>query len=424
MTMVGGNNQELSLDTWTALLAGSAPWTGGEAQSESWGRLLCFGQLLLAGTALVILFAASDHSGPKFTTSSILVICAFSALLIQPLMRLMGLAPRPRGVWVNLAARLTLLILAWLSVYSLLPGWNVLWSAPVATVLGLDALNTCTELGWRPRTATWYRQFLLSGFHLGMVGALIAVKVSAGSRQTEASLQIYAGIHAWVAVAAGTLWAVSVLQRSDMEERARVTSMALQTERRARAHWLHDDVCAQLRLVSLKLQTTDAGKDEIVRLLNDFDHHLRLNQLDELLGTGFVRIAEVLQPFIRHAQNHSVHIEGVPDFERAAMALPEAQARLAARAAGVLTSNALNAGATVISYGVSTQDDELRLSIADNGPGFSMADIPAGRGLRTLMDDLHPGGLSVESLPNGGSTVTATIPIRERMPNGNNSTRR
>ena len=165
--------------------------------------------------------------------------------------------------------------------------------------------------------------------------------------------------------------------------------------------------------MSLRLQTNSVTTEGAVDLLNEFDHQIRLRQLDELFGAGVVRLAEVLQPYIRHAQNHGVEILGVPAFEDASLQLEEPSARLMARTASVLTSNALNAGATAISYRVQTSAGQVHLSIADNGPGLHLADIPHGRGLWTLSQDLKPGGLAIEPNPGGGTIVTATIPYTE-----------
>jgi CheY-like chemotaxis protein len=346
------DSEELTLDTWTALLAGSAPWSGDEPRKDAWNRLLMFGLFLVAATTIMILFATRDVGAPRSLVAVLVASGALGLLSVQAVLRIARLPLRPRGVWSNLAVRVVLLVTVWLAIYSVLPGWRALWSTPAAIALGLDVVVTCNEIGWRPRPLIWYRNFLFSGFHLGMIGALIATFVVANDTPSHLVLPIFVCMHAWAATAVMTLWVVGTLQAADTDDRERSVREVLDGERRRRAHWLHDDVCAQLRLVSLTLQTNQTANDEVVALLDDFDHQLRLRQLDELLGTERVKVAEVLQPFIRHAQNQGIRIEGVPAFELAAITMPQDTARLAARAASLLTSNALNAGATAIAYEV------------------------------------------------------------------------
>jgi signal transduction histidine kinase len=416
----GGN--EFSLDTWIALLAGPNPWINGDEPIESWTRLLCFVETFaMAVTASTLLTAdgngTTDHRIATYTGT-----LAIALLAIQPITRLLGRPPRVRSMHTNLVARAVLFATLCFSISVVLPGWNALWSSSFAVAVGIDASLSCKELGWEANPRRWYLNFLRSGFHLGIIGALAATIVL-GSRESVV-LPVFACIHLWAATSMITLWVVSNFHRGQLHERADAIAEVVEAERRQRAHWLHDDVCAQLRLVSLKVQTNTTTHDEIVELLDDFDHQLRLRQLDELLGAGRVRVAELLQPYIRNAQNHGVTINGVPSFEEAALALPEASARLAARAANVLTANAINAGATTISFEVSRDDRFLSLTVMDDGPGFNLSEIPHGRGLWTLAEDLKPGGIEVSPGAERGVSVTATIPISERRTRVNDLARR
>lgn len=380
----------------------------------AWVRMLSFGQLLVTATTILIAFAA--HEGDLHRASIGLAAASFALLLlaVQPVQRLFALQPWPRGVASNLVLRVGLLVVAWLGIYSVLPGWSALWSTPAAISLGLDVAITCIELGWKPRTAQWYRHLLLSRFHLGMVGALVATFFARSADTTDVVLPLFFWVHAWAATAVLTLWVAGQMQSADAGERLAAVASVVESEHRERAHWLHDDVCAELRLVSLTVQTASSTKDEIIRLLDDFDHRLRLRQLDELLGAGRVRIAEVLQPFIRHAQNAGIEISGVPDFEQAALTLSGTSARLAARAASVLTSNALSAGAKSVWFRVARDAGTVLLSVSDNGRGFQLADAPPGRGLWSLNQDLGEGGLEVHERTGGGSTVVARIPTVDK----------
>lgn len=411
----------MSLDTWVALIAGPNPWTTDDEARPAWDRLVSLLQIILLGSTIsTLLWARPPHHHVLLTAGGIGIVL----LGVPPVLRLAGLGPVFHSVWINAVIRIAAFSAIILAVYAQLPGWQALWAAPFAVLLGVDAAFTSSELGLSARPLRWYRRFVLSAFDFGVFGALIAALVMGGGSLLTPALTVFVSLHVCAANATVVLSVISRLQQAHERERAQAVAEAIEDEHRVRAHWLHDDVCAQLRLASLKLQTESATNREIVQLLDEVDHQLRLRQLDELFGSGTVRVAEVLQPFIRYAQNHGVSIDGVPAFENAAVSLDERSARLAARAASVLTSNAMNAGATAISYEVSSEGGMLRLTISDNGPGFVLADVPHGRGLWVLIDDLKPGGLEVVENPGGGARVTASIPYKERRVGGHDLARR
>lgn len=421
----GGGDNEFSLDTWVALLAGSNPWTNDEQSSTAWSRLLSLVSAIAIVATMGTIWRSGRGSGNEMSPVAIAVgTIALCLLLASALLRLTRRRPLSRSLAVNVVGRSMLIAAVCLSIYALLPGWQALWSTTFAVALGVDASLTCMDLGWRARPTIWYRNFLRSGFHLGVLGALIATFVFGGGRRLSIALPLYVCIHVWLCTALVTVWIIGSIHRGDQAERQQAIADVVEDERRQRAHWLHDDVCAQLRLVSLKVQTDAATQGDIVQLLDDFDHQLRLRQLDELFGAGSVRIAELLQPYIRNAQNHGVNIAHVPAFEEAAVILSEAEARLFARAANVLTANALNVGATTISYDVTTSAKRLLLSVSDNGPGFTLSDVPHGRGLWSLIDDLHPGGVEITTSELGGATVIASILHEERTNRGQHLARR
>jgi signal transduction histidine kinase len=349
---------------------------------------------------------------------------ALCLLLTYPLLRLAGRRPWSRSLTANVLTRTVLSAALCICIYAVLPGWEVLWSTGIALAVGIDASLTCMDLGWQARPLIWYRNFLRSGFHLGIVGALIATVVVPGGTRLAVEVPLYVCMHVWLAAALTTVWLAGYIHSGEQLERQLAISDVIAGERRDRAHWLHDDVCAQLRLVSLKVQTDASSTDEIVQLLDEFDHQLRLRQLDELFGSGSIRVAELLQPYIRNAQNHGVTIEQVPDFDEAAALLSENEARLFARAVNVLTSNALNVGATSIAYNVRNTAEYLHLSVSDNGPGFSLSQVPHGRGLWGLINDLRPGGIEITTSASGGATVIASVPHRKRSERGQHLARR
>jgi hypothetical protein len=220
-------------------------------------------------------------------------------------------------------------------------------------------------------------------------------------------------MHLWVIVAGVTAWLLTGLRRLAMFNRQLAVSQASSYEHRRSAHWLHDDLCAQLRLVSIKVQSGGATMTEVAALLDDLDHQMRLRQLEEILESGTIRIAEVLQPYVRRAQNHGVTIDSAPSFDDASLVVSATVGREFSHAAAVLTSNALNAGATHIAFEVRLTPGHVSIAVIDNAGGLDLEDLPSGRSLWTLREDL--GSENVVVTPTDtGSRVLATIALTDR----------
>ena len=397
---------EVTLDAWAALLAGSAPWVTDDHPTEAWTRFLGLVEVgALVVTAGLFWWPASHHRTLPALAGSIAVLL----LALNPLQRAIGHRIRACPYAVSISWRILLLSVAGITIHATLHGFATLLSVTLAVGFGADLALTCNELGWTPTPVEWYRRFLLSAFHFGVLGAVAATVVAGGASRLRFVLPIFVTIHAWAIVALATLWCLNILQREHVAERDDLVRTAIANERRQRAHWIHDDVCAQLRLVSLQVQSDAPDTRQTVELLADFDHQLRLRQLDELLSSGTVRLAEVLQPYIRYAQNKGVHIQSVPGFDQAARELDESTARMTARAINLLTANALAAGATSLSYELGLNDEVIELTICDNGPGFDLADVPHGRGLWSLMTELGPDSIAVHPADGGGSVVTVKV---------------
>jgi signal transduction histidine kinase len=404
----------------TALLAGSAPWSAGHISTDSVAALVCLLEILaLTASAGTVWFATAQASEALPILPTIVCSVGFAVLLIHPLLRALQLPPLSRSVRFNVLLRGVATSMIVVGALVILPGWFALFVLPFAVAAGADASLTVRDLGWRLRPFRWWRRFLGSAFHLGIVGALLATFVR-GRDHRFAGVPIYATTQVALPLAlAVAAWLGVVLRRVDSEVESTRMSAA-DEERRERAHWLHDDVCAQLRLVSLRVQTQDTSPSEVVRMLDDLDHQFRLRQLDELFDLGQLSIADLLQPYIRRAQNAGAAIDAVPTFDEAALILRERPARLFARAAAVFTSNALNIKATHLSYLVETTADTVRLTVSDNGPGFELEDTSHGRGLWSLRHELRPGGIEIAKSHYGGAAVTAEIPI-EREDDGTHS---
>lgn len=404
--MGGPAGSEFTADTWLALIAGAGPWASSR-RTSLFTRLLCV--LALAGLALVCLalwIRPAPSGARRFAPIAGTMACTLLAVPVvlrwrgHVVLRHAGVAGVARGL---LAATVAL------SLASTLTGWSILYAVPLGLVLGADVALTCSDLGWVPRPRKWMIGFMSSGFHLGVIGALIGLLVTGRFELVRTLTPLYATMIATLMLGLLSADVVARFERETDEERQTAVAETIQAERRQRAHWLHDDVCAELRLVSLKVQTEDTDRDEVVRLLDQFDHRLRLRQLDELFAAGPTRIAELLQPFIRHAQNMGIDVDEVPSFEDASSSLAPSDARLFARLVSVTTSNSINAGATRLAYAVHLSGREVSVTIRDNGPGFEVSQLPFGRALWSLRRDLSPGVLEIRSAPGEGTEIVATL---------------
>lgn len=407
--------QTLPGGTWFALTAGAAPWSTLEQRQSPPRQLVC--TLIVWDWAVVLLtifvVAARSPSTPWVTA-----VCGFvsaTILGLDPLLRLRGRPAISRSSSFNLIVRASALLVVSVAMLAMLHGWQRLGFATIVGVaVGADAALTADDLGVRAQEWRWWREFLLSAFHFGVLGGLIAVLILGTEANVRFTLASYICLQAAVLAALFTTWAITVLLQRDQASRVQLVLDVKEDERRRRAHWLHDDICAQIRLISLRLQTDVLSGRDIVRELDQLDHSLRLRQLDELFGAGSVRVAEVLQPYIRYVQNLGAQINSVPAFEQAAIVLDEGDARRLARAVSVMTSNALNAGATQLTIELALRPDELRLIVSDNGPGFGEGEIQPGRGLWRLREELSPdGGVEIGRTADGAQ-VTAIIHLEER----------
>ena len=178
-------------------------------------------------------------------------------------------------------------------------------------------------------------------------------------------------------------------------------------ERSRRAHWLHDDVLSEVHLASLRISSGTATPEQINAELLDLDHRLRLRQLEDMMSGDTLRIYEILQPHLRRAQNLGVRLDHVPHHEVTRLEVDETCGRLLNRAMSLLTSNAINAGATRLSIELLAIDggSRLVLRVTDDAGGFDLASIPEGRGLSSLIDELGPGAVQRFDTPDGSMMV-------------------
>ncbi|MEM9515327.1 MAG: hypothetical protein AAGA42_10775 [Actinomycetota bacterium] len=404
------------IDFWIAVAAGEHVWADPDKEVGIVERVV-------AVTEIAALATVATIAGVRLATTPLdglalvapwVAIAGASLLAVRPLRVCLG-RRRAGRLWPSFALRVAVVIaiLASMATAPVAVALLALW--PFALALGAEAAACAWELGFDIRPACWCRTFVTSAFHVGIVvAAVIAFVVLGAQRGIEVIAPVYLGGALVVILGSFFAGVLDRFRRSVLHhERAAVAEAAADAHRRS-AHWLHDDVSSALKLTELQIRHEGVSPESVADALAELDHRIRLRQLDELYMSGSVRLAEVLQPYVRNAQSQGVAIGDVPTFDDASTVVDEPLGRMFGRAVAVLTSNALLAGATELGYTVTSTDEAITLQVSDNAGGFDLAEAPAGRGLWQLSLDLGTDG--VEVVPNGaGSTVTVTMPRhRER----------
>ncbi len=336
-------------------------------------------------------------------------IAASVILMVGPIRLLLGRPAVSAGFAAHIALRVVLLTAIVTATFATAPNWAAMVMWPFGVALGGDAATTSWSIGWDPTPLRSYIQYLRSPVHLGIIGGLFGVIVYRGlGAAYHKALPIYVTFQVWVLLGVLTASWLGSLKRTEKREQSAAALTAANEEHRRAAHWLHDDICAELRLVVLKVQSRSIELDQVGELLDNLDHQLRLRQLDELLESGSVRLAEVLQPYVRRAQAHGAVIHQVPSFDEASLIVGSDVGRVFGRAAAVLTSNALNGGAETIGFAVAFGPTTVTITVTDDAGGFASDHRPAGRGLWMLEHDPVVQSLTVEPTLDG-SRVSVTI---------------
>lgn len=402
---------------WLALAAGEAAWNDTADEVLPMQRLAATLSVVAYATTTVVCwigFLMRDNPSTFATLAPWIATAAISLLATRPI-RLLRCRRRPVALWPSAAWRALLVVTVASALMPNAPAYGILSIWPLAIAIGSESAMVAWATGLEVRPRDWWVAFVRSPLHLGVLGGVLAAALKLGPAPTlSAIIPTYLVIHA--AVLTGSVTA-AVLEhiRIDLSRREReAITIAAAAEHRRSAHWLHDDVSSALKLVQMRLERERLSGEEVANELAHLDHELRLRQLDELFQSGVVRIAEVLQPFVRNAQSQGMSITRVPSFDSASAQVSDSVGRLVARAAAVLMNNAIVAGATELGFDLASDGEFVYLGIEDDAGGFRLCDVPAGRGLWGLGQELGTGRLDVAPTEHG-SIVSVCIPLTERF---------
>ncbi len=122
------------------------------------------------------------------------------------------------------------------------------------------------------------------------------------------------------------------------------------------------------------------------------------------------RVYEILQPHLRRVQSLGVRLDRVPSHDATDVEVDRDCAILLNRALSLLTSNAVNAGASRLTIDLRLIDGGTRvlLAVTDDAGGFDFGELPAGRGLSTLLRQIGTSAVQRYDAP-GGSMMVVTV---------------
>ncbi len=261
------------LDFWIAIAAGEPVWADPDDDVAPIAQLAAIIEIFALAASITITWTAavvredttSRFAGlaPWIATASLL------AIMVRPL-RLVLAFRHQANLWTSFLARIILITItvACMMLSSSMAGLLSLW--PLAVALGVEAALCAWTLGFDVEPIRWWMGFLRSPLHMGIVGAVAGSVVYLGVRGAVVTvIPIYLVVHLCVL---GSAVVARVLDRFRQAIDGRLeteVAAAAAAEHRQSAHWLHDDVSAELKLVELKLRNGDLrtkrGRRRVVR---------------------------------------------------------------------------------------------------------------------------------------------------------------
>lgn len=369
--------------------------------------------LITLGTTVTLrwidLYRAADRSAVWYVIGTWVAVAFLATPLALRLIRPTARVSLPLPVTVLL--RVSGLVFLAAMPSALMVGWTnaLLW--PICVFAGADVALTLRALGHASRLVPSLPEALLSPMHVGIVAGLVLIALLPGR---------YALGHAFggVLVTTETFFVVGYLfvylsirlfEHYDVEL-ATARRRVFEAQQRGQAHWIHDDVLAELRLVRLRLERGELDQEELLRSMEEVEHHLRVRQLDTVVQSGTASVAEILQPYLRMAASSEIALDRVPSYEVGRWKVGQTTGMALKRCFAVPVTNAIVAGATRLSVGIRREGQFLEVDVEDDAGGYEPSELHAGRGLQVLHRELAPGVVTVTNL-GGGTRVRCRVPL-------------
>jgi signal transduction histidine kinase len=224
-----------------------------------------------------------------------------------------------------------------------------------------------------------------------------------------------------------------LLSQQQLRALATELNLAEQRERKRLAEELHDHLQQLLVLGKLKIEQ---GKRKAQPIPATTDV---MKQVDEVLSDALnytrTLVAELSPPVLKefglpaglkwlgdYMQKHSISVT-VHAPEQSGLTLPEDQAVLLFQSVReLLINSSKHAGSGEATVTLEQRDDELRITVRDEGTGFDVAAVAAGSptgglspkfGLFSIRERMKAlgGSFDIQSTPGKGATATLTLPL-------------
>lgn len=399
------------LDVAVTLAAGPLAWSD---RSETITEWMAAGVVVL-GTGIItvdaILSFFVNPYAPLRRWSMVVAALLAAAVLMYP--AIVGFARSENSDSLRLGVPLAVLlrISAAVCVVGLWAahhrGGALVTAWPFAVAAGGDIYLTMQRVGMHMTYRELWTHTFGSEIQLGALVGLVAV-TGIGLIDPMEALQLSLAWLVFLGLGLFSLGALRRMRSAELAAMERIESKVMRHERRQRAHWLHDDISSIVGVAKMRLASRDGSYDPL-RALEDLDHELRLRQLDELIESGPIQLAEVIQPYVRYAQSLGVQVGGLPGHETAGVLLDRSSAERAKRVIAGAMSNALKAGARSVEVRAVRDDESVTIEVEDDAGGFDVEDLPIGRGLDRLRSDLGE-SFAIERTP-AGSIVRVRLPL-------------
>jgi len=190
----------------------------------------------------------------------------------------------------------------------------------------------------------------------------------------------------------------------------------LTTERHRLMHDMHDGLGSALTTSLAMIEQSDLNRTELKNLLLESVDDLRavIDSLEPLDGDLVSVLATLRFRLGKRLEMAGIAIEwDMQDLPALSWLGPPQALQLIRMVQEILTNVLKHAAATRLQISTRSRDPNVEVCIADNGAGFELEQVVAGRGLRNLRKRAESlkGSLSVESAPGRGTTVRLVLPI-------------
>lgn len=188
----------------------------------------------------------------------------------------------------------------------------------------------------------------------------------------------------------------------------------IELERQRVSKDLHDDIGSRLSLLKKLLEagktTASSLQEQLEKLAGDIRTMSHRLSPPNLLANDFARMVEALGNDFQHTYNLAVHVQFF-DFPPS---LPEKmQTELYRILQEALQNTARHASASGVDMQFFRHDNELVITVEDDGVGFDHTTNGGGIGLKnmTARAAALQGRLEVSAAPGKGTTVVVTVPF-------------